>query len=91
VANSGKQRTRRSTGTNYRIVARGELSRRYEAAFEGMEMETQAGRTILTGVLDQPHLHGILTYINGLGLHLLSVESSLEEKVRRPSSRAGAE
>jgi hypothetical protein len=64
------------TRTVYRIVVRSELSARYAAAFEGMEMETRCGRTVLTGeIIDQPHLHGILDRLNGLGLELLSVES----------------
>jgi len=64
------------TRSVYRIVVRSELSARYAAAFEGMEMEAASGQTILTGeVKDQPHLHGILDCINGLGLELLSVES----------------
>ena len=63
------------TGTVYRIVVRGELSRRYAQAFEEMEVETEAGRTILTGeVIDQPHLHGIIDRVGGLGLELVSVE-----------------
>ena len=41
-----------STGTVYRIVVRDELSGRFAAAFEGMEMETKGGRTILTGVVN---------------------------------------
>ena len=62
----------------YRIVARSELSDRY--AFEGMHMETEDGRTILTGeVKDQPHLFGILQRINGLGMELLSVQTLSEE------------
>ena len=60
----------------YRIVVGAELSRRYATAFEGMEMETTRGQTILTGeVVDQPQLHGILDRINALGLKLVSVES----------------
>jgi hypothetical protein len=66
----------KSTGTVYRIVVRSELSDRYAVAFEGMEMETKNGDTILTGkVIDQPHLHGILARINGLGLQLRSVQA----------------
>jgi hypothetical protein len=62
-------------GTVYRIVVRDELSERYAAAFEGMEMETKNGQTILTGeIIDQPHLHGILDSTNRLGLALLSVQ-----------------
>jgi hypothetical protein len=64
------------TSTTYRIVVRDELSKRYAAAFEGMEMETKNGQTILTGeIIDQPHLYGILDRINGLGLELLSLQS----------------
>ena len=67
---------RRRTGTVYRIVVRSELSDKYAVAFEGMEMETKNGDTILTGeIVDQPHLYGILDRINGLGLQLLSVQA----------------
>ncbi len=70
----------KGTGTVYRIVVRSELSDRYAAAFEGMEMETKNGATILTGeVIDQPHLHGILDRINGLGLQLVSVQTLSED------------
>jgi hypothetical protein len=41
-----------------------------------MEMEAKYGDTVLTGrIIDQPHLHGILERINGLGLELLSVQA----------------
>ena len=77
ILESGKQgRTRKGTGTVYRIVVREELSERYAAAFEGMEMETRGGQTVLTGeIIDQPHLHGILERTGALGLTLVSVES----------------
>jgi hypothetical protein len=39
---------KKGIGTRYRIVVRGELSDRYAAAFEGMQMETKDGETILT-------------------------------------------
>ena len=69
-----------SKGTIYRIVVRSELNGRYAVAFEGMEMETKNGDTVLTGeVIDQPHLHGILARINGLGLKLLSVQTLPED------------
>jgi hypothetical protein len=76
----GRQRTRKGMGKVYRIVVRCELSERYAGAFEGMQMESRCGRTILTGeIIDQPHLHGILDRLNGLGLELLSVASLSEE------------
>src|SRR5215213_1318161 len=72
----GKQMIDKGTGTVYRIVVRRELDPAFAAAFEGMEMETKDGDTILTGkIIDQPHLHGILDRINGLGLRLLNVEA----------------
>jgi len=76
MESGGKQRTPMGTRTVYRIVVRDELSERLATAFEGMEMETRGGQTILTGeVVDQPHLHGILERIGALGLKLVSVES----------------
>ena len=70
---------KKGKGTVYRIVVRSELTDRYASAFEGMEMETKNGQTILTGeVKDQPHLFGILGRINALGLVLLSVQALSE-------------
>jgi hypothetical protein len=87
MKSGGKQMIRKGTGTVYRIVVRSELSDTYAVAFEGMEMETKNGDTILTGeILDQPHLHGILARINGLGLELLSVESFPREPCDNESS-----
>jgi hypothetical protein len=74
----------RGTGKVYRIVVRSELDDRFASAFEGMRMESEGGRTILTGQLkDQPQLYGILERINGLGLELLSVEALPEEATER--------
>jgi hypothetical protein len=64
----------------YRIVVRSEFSDRYAVDFEGMQIETKDGETILTGeVIDQPHLYGLLNRINGLGLELLSVQALPED------------
>jgi hypothetical protein len=80
LESGGKQRTRKDTTKVYRIVVRGELSARYAAAFEGMEMEAASGRTTLTGeVVDQSRLQGILERISGLGLELVSVLSVSDE------------
>ena len=70
-----------STKTVYEIVVRGELSKRYAMAFEGMEMETKSGQTILTGeIIDNSHLHGILDRIIALGLELVSVKEMSRER-----------
>jgi hypothetical protein len=80
MESGGKQMMYKGTGTVYRIVVRSELSDSYALAFEGMEMETKHGETILTGeVIDQPHLFGILSRINGLGLKLVSVQTLPED------------
>ena len=72
--------SKKRAGKVYRIVVRSELSDRFAAAFEGMQIEAKDGETILTGeVIDQPHLHGILARINGLGLELLSVQAMPED------------
>jgi hypothetical protein len=70
----------KGSGTVYRIIVRSELSDTYAVAFEGMEMDTKSGETVLTGkVIDQPHLYGIIDRINGLGLELLSVQALPED------------
>ncbi len=67
---------RKGYGPHYRIVVRSELGDRYALAFEGMEMDTKSGNTVLTGrIIDQPRLYGILARINGLGLELLGVKA----------------
>jgi hypothetical protein len=84
----GKQMMYKGTGTVYRIVVRSELSDSYALAFEGMEMDTKGGETVLTGrVIDQPHLYGILDRINGLGLELLSVEALPEDALPGPQRK----
>jgi hypothetical protein len=76
VESGGTQMMSEGTGTIYRIVVRSELSDKYAVAFEGMQMETKDGHTVLTGeIIDQPQLFGILDRINGLGLRLLSVQT----------------
>ena len=86
LESSSQHKARESSGTVYRIVVREELSERYAVAFEGMEMKTTSGQTVLTGeIIDQPQLHGILTRIGSLGLKLVSVESLPRE--RQESSR----
>ena len=72
----GTQMMRKGSWTVYRIIVRSELGDRYAVAFEGMQMDTKSGNTVLTGkIIDQPHLYGILDRINGLGLVLLRVEA----------------
>jgi hypothetical protein len=88
MKSGGNQMMRRGTGTVYRIVVRSELSAKYAVAFEGMEMETKNGVTVLTGkIIDQPQLYGILERTNGLGLELLSVEAMPDAVLPGPESK----
>jgi hypothetical protein len=80
IESGGKQMMSKGRGTVYRIIVRRELTDTYAVAFEGMEMETKDGDTVLTGeIVDQPQLYGILDRINGLGLELLSVQALPED------------
>jgi hypothetical protein len=84
----GKQMMHRGTARVHRIVVRSELSDSYAVAFEGMEMEAKGGQTVLTGeIIDQPHLHGILTRIGSLGLELLRVEALPDDAYPGPESK----
>jgi len=52
----------------------GHLSANWEARFEGLSMRhTPKGETVLSGLLDQAALHGVLTKIRDLGLNLIAV------------------
>ena len=67
------------TGTNYRLVVRGELDDRFASVFEGMRFERVAGTTVLTGnVVDQSHLYGLLERFQELGIELVSVEPDVD-------------
>jgi hypothetical protein len=59
----------------YRLVVRGELDPRFAYLFDGMEMESIEGTTVIAGeVVDQAQLHGYIERIEELGLELLSVQ-----------------
>ncbi|MBE0696664.1 MAG: hypothetical protein IH586_07055 [Anaerolineaceae bacterium] len=64
---------------HYEIILSGRLGDQWASTFEGMvlRVETQAsGRsfTILSGMVDQSGLHGLLSQIRDLGLPLISVK-----------------
>ena len=64
----------------YRIEIEGKLGERCEGWFDDMEIVIRSGDggstiTTLTGIVsDQAALHGLLSCIRDLGLHLLSVQ-----------------
>ena len=71
----------------YRISLRGELSRRFEAEFEGMALESGDGKTLLRGAVDQSQLHGILERIHDFNLEIIEVEEIAENPERMPTKK----
>jgi hypothetical protein len=60
----------------YRIVVRGELtaSCTYTGPLEGLSVRTEDGFSVLTGeIIDQPQLHGILDWLGGRGIEIVSL------------------
>ena len=63
--------------TRYEIVVVGELSDRFGLAFEGMDLETESGRTTISSVLvDQAQLHGLIDRVAELGLELVDIRGA---------------
>jgi hypothetical protein len=78
--------------TTYRIVVRGELSRRYVPAFDGMTLATGDGQTAIVGpVTDQAHLHWLLNRVGDLGLELISVNATIGPASSAPVGQPGPE
>ncbi len=59
---------------HYEIRVEGVLGERWSGWFEGLQVSSEAGETIISGpVADQPALHGVLVKIRDLGMCLISV------------------
>jgi hypothetical protein len=57
----------------YTIRVNGHLGAALLAAFPAMVPQRQGADTVLTGLLDQSALHGVLAEVEALGLDLLEV------------------
>jgi len=58
----------------YEIRVEGVLGEHWAGWFEGLQVSSEAGETILSGPMtDQPALHGVLVKIRDLGMRLISV------------------
>jgi len=58
----------------YEIRVAGHLSENWVARFEELSIRHEPeGKTVLSGMLDQSALHGVLVKIRDLGLNLISV------------------
>jgi hypothetical protein len=67
----------------YMIRINGHLGATLLSAFPAMAWERLGPETVLTGVLDQPGLYGVLAEIEALGLDLLEVRQ-LAPEARSP-------
>jgi hypothetical protein len=60
--------------SRYEIRVKGILDGRWAAWFEGLQVTSDGDETVIAGtVVDQAALHGLLTKVRDLGLHLISV------------------
>jgi hypothetical protein len=60
--------------SRYRVVVRGRLGEHLASAFDGLELESQAGESSLSGTFaDQAQLHGLLDRLRDLGIPIVSV------------------
>jgi hypothetical protein len=71
----------------YEIRVAGHLSANWAARFEGLSMRHEPeGETVLTGMLDQAAIHGVLIRIRDLGLKLVSVNRIAPTGGRHPGA-----
>ena len=68
----------------YSIRVNGHLGATVLSAFPAMAVQDQGSQTVLTGMLDQSALHGVLADIEALGLDLIEVRQLQEEDSSRP-------
>lgn len=66
----------------YEIRINGQLGATFLAAFPAMVAARQGPVTVLTGVLDQSALHGVLAEVEALGLDLLEVRRLATPELR---------
>jgi hypothetical protein len=63
-----------SSPARYEIRIEGVLDSHWAAWFEGLQVTSNGGETVISGQLaDQAALHGLLTRVRDLGLCLISV------------------
>jgi len=60
---------------HYEVRVTGQLSQRARDAFAGMDLAEVHAETVISGLIhDDEQLHDILSVIQSLGLHVVSVE-----------------
>jgi hypothetical protein len=69
------------TAARYEIRIRGSLGKMLIGAFPDLQVRAEAGVTVLTGHLrDQAALYGVLAELEGLGLELLEIRTSVADE-----------
>ncbi len=68
----------------YEIRIEGHLAANWSDWFEGLAIRQEpSGETVLSGLLDQAALHGILARIRDLGLALVAVNRRTQGELRK--------
>lgn len=76
----------------YQIEVQGQLDGQWSDWFEGTMLSGRKGRTILiSSVVDQSGLHGLLARIRDLGLPLVEVKRIKPGSEKLPEKRCGDE
>ena len=73
----------------YRIVVRGELAASCASTgpLEGLSVRTEDGFSVLTGdIIDQPQLYGVLDWLGGRGIEIVSLASTSDSEDRQDLS-----
>ena len=68
----------------YRIVIRGDLGEPLVGPLEGMTVEVVGDESVLAGdLVDQAQLQGVLSWLNTLGVEIVSVNPSDAQQSQR--------
>lgn len=71
----------------YRIIVRGELSALAAGPLEGLSVQAEDGFSVLTGdIVDQAQLHGVLNWLGGRGIEIVSLSPADRAGPPRPES-----
>lgn len=66
--------------STYQIRLQGHLDARWLGGFEGLQVcQRPEGETVISGVMDQAALHGVLNRILDMGLELISVQRQFRQ------------
>jgi hypothetical protein len=71
----------------YMIRIRGHLGATVRSVFPALALQQHGAHTVLTGLLDQSALYGVLAEIEALGLDLLEIQKLTSDR-RAPESGA---